>query len=108
MSIYLHDNNNNNNNNNNKNNRSVTCRDKFSRWQVCDCSVNGNKNSSTFMSVSDEGKLLFKEKLANENSIDNTDDLAKETEIPHVGYEQLLNVGNLYIWLKIYDKKKTF
>ena len=47
------------------------------------------------MSVSDEGKLLFKEKLANENSIDNTDDLAKETEIPHVGYEQLLNVGNL-------------
>ena len=59
------------------------------------------------MSVSDEGKLLFKEKLANENSIDNTDDLAKETEIPHVGYEQLLNVGNLYISLKIYDKKKN-
>ena len=42
MSIYLHDddNNNNNNNNNNKNNKgSVTCRDKFSRWQVCNCSV---------------------------------------------------------------------
>ena len=56
------------------------------------------------MSVSDEGKLLFKEQLANENSIDNTDDLAKETEIPHVGYEQLLNV----ISLKIYDKKKPF
>ena len=58
------------------------------------------------MSVSDEGKLLFKEKLANENSIDITDDLAKETEIPHVGYEQLLNFGNLYMSLKIYDKKK--
>ena len=41
MSIYLHDDdNNNNNNNNNKNNKgSVTCRDKFSRWQVCNCSV---------------------------------------------------------------------
>ena len=60
------------------------------------------------MSVSDEGKLLFKEKFANENSIENTDDSAKETEIPHVGYEQLLNVGNLYISLKIYDKKKPF
>ena len=59
------------------------------------------------MSVSDEGKLLFKEKLANENSIDNTDDLAKETEIPHVGYEQLLNVGNLYI-SRFMTKKKPF
>ena len=68
----------------------------------------------------EEGKLLFKEKLANENSIDGKDDLARRkirifsrnsalcqkiTEMPYVGYEQVLTVGNLYISLKIYNKK---
>ena len=69
----------------------------------------------------EEGKLLFKEKLANENSIDGKDDLARRkirrfsrnyalwqkiTEMPYVGYEQVLTVGNLYISLKINNKKK--
>ena len=64
--------------------------------------------------------MLFKEKLANENSIDGKDDLARRkirrfsrnsalrqkiTEIPYVGYEQVLTVGNLYISLKIKNKK---
>ena len=68
----------------------------------------------------EEGKLLFKEKLANENSIDGKDDLARRkirrfsrnfalwqkiTEIPYVGYEQVLTVGNLYISSKIHNKK---
>ena len=69
----------------------------------------------------EEGKLLFKEKLANENSIDGKDNLARRkirrfsrnfalwqkiTEMPYVGYEQVLTVGNLYISLKINNKKK--
>ena len=29
----------------------------------------------------------------------------KKTEMPHVGYEQLLGFGNLYISLKTYNKK---
>ena len=29
----------------------------------------------------------------------------KKTEMPHVGYEQLLGFGNLYISLKTYHKK---
>ena len=33
-------------------------------------------------------------------------DKKKETEMPHVGYEQLLGFGNLYISLKTYHKKK--
>ena len=60
------------------------------------------------------------EKLANENSIDGKDDLARRkirrfsrnfalwqkiTEMPYVGYEQVLTVGNLYISLKINNKK---
>ena len=32
----------------------------------------------------------------------------KKTEMPHVGYEQLLGFGNLYISLKTYNKKKNF
>ena len=32
-------------------------------------------------------------------------DKKKETEMPHVGYEQLLGFGNLYISLKTYNKK---
>ena len=70
--------------------------------------------------VLEEGKLLFKEKLANENSIDGKDDLARRkirrfsrnsplwqkiTEMPYVGYQEVLTVGNLYISLKIYNKK---
>ena len=66
--------------------------------------------------------MLIKEKLANGKAIDSTDDLArrkirglswnsalwqkKKTEMPHVGYEQLLGFGNLYISLKTYQKKK--
>ena len=37
--------------------------------------VSVEKNSSTSRPVLLLGKLLFKEKLANENSIDSTDDL---------------------------------
>ena len=66
--------------------------------------------------------MLIKEKLANGKAIDSTDDLArrkirgllwnsalwqkkKKTEMPHMGYEQLLGFGNLYISLKTYNKK---
>ena len=38
--------------------------------------VSMEKNSSVSMPVLEEGKLLFKEKLANEILIDSTDDLA--------------------------------
>ena len=55
------------------------------------------------MPVLEEGKLLFKERLANEKSIDSTDDgksegfvkfcaMTKETEMPNVRYGQVLSV----------------
>ena len=31
--------------------------------------------------------------------------MTKETEMPHVGYAEVLGVENLYISLKIYNKK---